>query len=897
MKLRSAFTWRIEAILRRAFDRTVVPTLAMGSACALASILVGSSVSAQGAEPAKLHQKDSRIKQTHTSSKDNKARSSSDKKASTTSGKKTAPAEEKASAPSYTPPSTGFPGIPSRALTRPAATPAAPSDLPLTPAASPSRVPGIPTSAPVTTASGPATVLPSGDRSTTIQWQDRTVDAILDYYESLTGKLVVKDTALSNVPKMSLNFVNISKADAIYYIEATLNLNGVYLIPGPNNTVKVINATGAGKNPRNEGLEFYTNPADIPSGDRIISYFMRFQHIPTADAVKILKDHTAVRANVTTFTEVANAQAVVITESIPVILKLIALQSQIDVPPAELTYTFVTLKRANAEDVADTVREILEGRDSSGKGASKRSQPQQRATGQNTAAAAPSLPMPQAESANRNTSAESSGMNESSLVAGRVRLVPDVRTNRILVVARPSSVDQVLALIEAFDKPADIFDPFKWQLRYVPAGELLDMLEKVLAESEQEAPSRTRQTQANARNPSQPGAGSYRSTNTQSSLGSGSNSSGTGSSGASISGELELPDPDTAPEVLSVGKIRVIADKRDNSLIVIGPPESIERVRSVVDLLDVRPRQVYLRVVIGQLTVTNENEFGIDLLQKFQTIGTDSGVASANRTLLGNAVPDPTSLIASNAFPLPSGLMVYGALGKTLNFYVKALETTNRFKVLSRPFIYTANNKRAIISSGQEVPVPETSLANTNNTVTDTASIQSTIAYKKVLLELAVVPLINSKREVTLSIAQKNDNLLGTTVIAGNEVPNIATQTLTTYVTVPNQTTVVLGGLAIHEDQKDVVGIPYISRIPYIGNAFKDTTRRKSRRELIVLIQPVVIESEVDMQRANAEDRELIKVSEDTIEMTRQPIPKALPVVTPQERRRENNFERKDYTH
>jgi type II secretory pathway component GspD/PulD (secretin) len=173
---------------------------------------------------------------------------------------------------------------------------------------------------------------------------------------------------------------------------------------------------------------------------------------------------------------------------------------------------------------------------------------------------------------------------------------------------------------------------------------------------------------------------------------------------------------------------------------------------------------------------------------------------------------------------------------------VHLLESTNKFKILSRPTVFTSNNKKAIIASGQEVPVPVSTLSNVNNISNNTASVQSSIEYKKVVLQLEVVPLINSEKQVSLDILQKIDSLVpnGNVNISGNSVPTIDTKYLRTNVSAANGATIILGGLIQEQKQKQYSGIPYISRIPLIGAAFRGTATSKQRQELIILMCPQV---------------------------------------------------------
>jgi type II secretory pathway component GspD/PulD (secretin) len=180
------------------------------------------------------------------------------------------------------------------------------------------------------------------------------------------------------------------------------------------------------------------------------------------------------------------------------------------------------------------------------------------------------------------------------------------------------------------------------------------------------------------------------------------------------------------------------------------------------------------------------------------------------------------------------------------------LESTGKFKIISRPTIFTSNNKKAIIASGQEVPVPVSTLSNVNTVnVNNTAAVQSSIEYKKVVLQLEVVPLINSEKEVSLDILQKLDSLVpnGNVNISGNSVPTIDTKYIRTNVSAQNGSTIILGGLIEDQKTRNYQGIPYLSRIPLIGAAFRSTASTKRRSELIVLMCPQVTLTKLDQYR------------------------------------------------
>jgi type II secretory pathway component GspD/PulD (secretin) len=294
----------------------------------------------------------------------------------------------------------------------------------------------------------------------------------------------------------------------------------------------------------------------------------------------------------------------------------------------------------------------------------------------------------------------------------------------------------------------------------------------------------------------------------------------------------------------------------------------------MIDQLDRKPLQVYLATVIGQLTVSEGLEFGIDILQKFQRVGqgglSTSNVNSSQATGTSGTsfLPEPRSLTSSTGFPIASGLTLYGAIGSTLDAYVRALETTDRFKIISRPSVYTSNNKLAVIASGSQVPVPSsttsgfTGSSNSSNDLTTTSS----IAYEDVLLQLDIIPLINENHEVSLQIRQTNNSLGNNVDISGNEVPTINTQEINTSITVPNKATVVIGGLITDNTKRDTSGVPFLSDIPVLGYLFKDTTKSKERDELIIMIEPSVIETDADQIAVNEEEKQRTILGREAVE-------------------------------
>lgn len=428
-----------------------------------------------------------------------------------------------------------------------------------------------------------------------------------------------------------------------------------------------------------------------------------------------------------------------------------------------------------------------------------------------------------------------------NLVTGEVLLVADARTNRILIITRPENFRYLTGLIKEFDVVTKLSDPVEVRLRYISVSDALPLLQNMLAEDASEAGS----------------SGGGRAAPVAAAAAAGGNS-------------LDKPDmltggsADTAPVSVLIGKTRLVGDKTANTILVLGPPENLAKVRKIIAQLDQRPMQVYISTVIGQYTLNDNMEFGVDVLQKFSRLGREGGIASASRTRgAGDVIVDPSSLISTPGFPLPAGLAAYATFGRTLDVFVKALAGDDKFKVIARPVLFTDNNKKATITSGQSIAVPTSTLSSLTTGSSNASAVSASIDFKQVVLKLEVLPLVNSDKEVTLQIAQQNDTIVGSTSISGNTVPTIGTQEINITVRVPNRQTVVLGGLINESKSESENGVPFLKDIPLLGYFFKDRIKTNRRTMLIILMQATVIATDEDFAAAQRGETDRVAGSDE----------------------------------
>ncbi|PYJ21021.1 MAG: hypothetical protein DME99_08725 [Verrucomicrobia bacterium] len=710
---------------------------------------------------------------------------------------------------------------------------------------------------PVTQAANPArpTAPPNAPATVRLQFPNSDVVDVVHLYEQLTGKKLVMDNFVQG--KVNIFIAkDVSRDEAIKIIEMSMALNGISLVPAGRDLMDVV---GAGQNPRKAPVPIISDLADIPAGNPVISFLFRLQYADPQELQQVLMAYFQGSSGTINILALPKSSALLVTQNSDIIRQLATVIEQIDVAPAEVVSEFIKLERADASKVVDMLKDIFE------KGTETTGQPGVRSV--KVPGAVPQ-PMP----------AEAGGMgvlSEEAIIVGKIKITPDVRTNRIHVVTRPINMPFIRQLIHEFDANVQFAKPVTRYLKYISAGDVLPVLVQSLTEPGTEGAGAVPGGGLPGASP-QPQQPQQRRTGTTGTTGTSPYSSltggETGTSGTAtgstlnISEELSTQPVNTTPQAVTVGNSKLIADQRANSIIVLGNREVVVKVEKILDEMDVQAPQVALSTVVGQLTLSNDEEFGADYFAKYHKrfVGTshNSSVfgdnapgipvpnASASPAVNTGNILDPSNLINFSQIirNVGTGTNIYVAAGNAFAAIVHLLESTGKFKIVSRPTVFTSNNKKAIIASGQEIPVPVNSLTNAT-TVTNVASVSSSIEYKKVALQLEVVPLINSEKEVSLDILQKIDALGNNRLVSGNLVPEINTRYIRTNVSAPNKSTIVLGGLIEDNKQKNSSGIPYLSRIPYVGALFRSTKESLTRQELIILMRPEVTLTKLDAYR------------------------------------------------
>lgn len=275
---------------------------------------------------------------------------------------------------------------------------------------------------------------------------------------------------------------------------------------------------------------------------------------------------------------------------------------------------------------------------------------------------------------------------------------------------------------------------------------------------------------------------------------------------------------------------RVVVDKTSNTLIFRTSPEEYSQMINILRALDKPPKAALVEVTVAELTLTDDNQFGIEwLLNNISSSG--SGVTGGTLGGLG---------IGSG------GLTVKRLVsGGDVRVVLNALASTNRANVLSSPRIMARNGETATIQVGQEVPLITSQQSSINSTNSDNIGVLQTVQYRNTGVILKVKPVIHSGDRVDLEVAQEV-SAAQTTVTGVNNSPTISTRKLETKMTLQSGSTVLLGGLISSNDTDGNAGIPGLKDVPVLGGLFGVQKRNKGKTELVVLITPYVMNNDDD---------------------------------------------------
>ncbi|MBA3937061.1 MAG: hypothetical protein H0X38_06340, partial [Planctomycetes bacterium] len=430
--------------------------------------------------------------------------------------------------------------------------------------------------------------------------------------------------------------------------------------------------------------------------------------------------------------------------------------------------------------------------------------------------------------------AQPSGAAGAAATRGDVVAAADSGTNSLVIRASPGALDMLAKVIEQLDVDNSARDGvLLYRVRNGKATDLAISLNGLFQGNQGGVTTSTNQraTQNRTINGSSaapvPGARAAAAGGVPAASGGGGNGGGgAGASGGSDS-SLDLS-----------GQVRVVADTTSNSVMVLSPERNFARLRKLLEDIDQPTRQVLVRVLVAEVTLSDGLDLGVEL--DGINVSTNSpGGATVGGT--PNPLGTTNTRVFSNFNLFDSTLGMNGYLLQSGNFRaaVRALATKTSFDVLARPYILTTDNRQAIVNVSQEVPVINGSRTDQFGNVT------STFDRRDVGIILTVTPQINNEGRVVLDVDQELSALSDASILVapGVNAPIINKRTMTTRIIVDHGQTAVVGGLVEDTMTSTESKVPLLGDIPLLGHLFRSTSKTKAKTELLVFLTPQVVES------------------------------------------------------
>jgi general secretion pathway protein D len=305
--------------------------------------------------------------------------------------------------------------------------------------------------------------------------------------------------------------------------------------------------------------------------------------------------------------------------------------------------------------------------------------------------------------------------------------------------------------------------------------------------------------------------------------------------------------------------VRVTYDAATNSLVIMSTMRDYQSLLHVIQTLDSPRKQVFIEATIMEVLLDKTREIGVSY-----HAGTGTTVAGQNSLAMGgfnaNQTMNPTSLISSLGglsaaiFGPTTGDLGNSALFKGLPInipsfgaFLQLLQTNNDVNILSRPDLLILNNQEGEISVGEVLPFPSMTSMSFAGATGASMSPFTSVQRQPVELKLKLSPSVNESDIVRLDVDQQISDV--TSQNFNGMGPATSKRSIKTTVVVPDQQTVVIGGLMGDRIVETAQKIPILGDIPVLGFFFRSTTKQVKKSNILIALTPYVISDLSDLRR------------------------------------------------
>ncbi len=654
---------------------------------------------------------------------------------------------------------------------------------------------------------------PAGKRVVKLNLKpDTELGDLIAWISSITCKqFLLPGTIPSNSKKVTIVAPELITPEEAYRLFLGA-LDSVGLTVQPSGKVlRIIETVKAKSGP----IPLYGEDSDLPQNE---SYVTRLIHVENADPNEVATVFGRLKGEQGDVIVYAPQNALIVTDLASNITRMMHILKEIDQPGAGEKVWIIGIKNTSASDMAQRLGEIFQVAKLGGKNGSTAPPP---APGQGHL--------------------KVGDLTTEMMIS---KIIPDERSNQLIVIANERAYARVLTLVKKLDLPIEGGDG-RIHVYYCENANCDELAQTIGAVT-------------------------------------GIAVSGAGASRSRARGNTSTPTPTPTPgattgqplqgaNLLFEGEVRINFDRPTNALIIVSSLKDYQSLRRVIERLDSPRKQVFVEAMILEVTLDKERDLGAS----WHGVLPKSLFGMSSPSLIVGGLNPSNTLVPTNAL---GDTMLAGILGPVLTpaeaaglgsaatstvdipsfgVLINALQTNNDVDVLSNPHILIMNNEDGEISVGQRVPFPVSTLGLGGSGAGAAGALGGLgglglggifpqVQREKVALEMKLTPHVNEHDIIRLEVDEKISELAPG---SSNLGPSTSERTAKTIVVAKDQQTILIGGLMSDKVIKSTTKIPLLGDIPILGFFFRTSTNHVVKTNLIIALTPYVINDQSDLRR------------------------------------------------
>ena len=703
----------------------------------------------------------------------------------------------------------------------------------------------------------------SGEKASDINFKDAALEIVFEAYSQLVGRTVLKDPAVQSVSItiQSAPGQKLTKEEQIFVIEEALEMNGVHMEMYGEKFVRALPRDKV----RQEGIPLILDEeAQLPDDNKVVSMFIAFKNMPIEEAKTALEGLKSPKGLLLVYERIAK---ILVTDTRMNINRMREVARQIDVgTPVDENVFVRQIVNAAAADIKTALEQIVQ---ESQKALENQGLAARNAHGNNMYNRYPGysnfnriqpggnlLRRPGQPNANQpaqpvNVESKTTSVSDADrgLIRGKVLIMSDERSNKLIVVTAKTNMDFFDKVIKELDVETTPDTQVKvYRLKYAEAEDVSDMINELIGNASSSS-GKGNQNQAARSGTS---GNLTRSTSTANRNTATQRTAANQRSGDAKAGELTKDNT------------VVLADKRINGLVVMTQKELVPTIEKIIESMDIKLSQVLIETAIIEVTLGDDLSTGIDWVQK----GANDSLVNRKHYMLGGG-GGTTAHTLEKMMAVTTNLMKDAAwgganpIGTGVNYLLKsdklniaavisASKSDSRAKYVASPILMTVDNNEATIDAVESRKFFSGYETSSGYNYIKTPKYDD----KEIGIKIKIKPKINPNGTVMLHVEEEYSQLgAGQQIYVDDGVKDTVDTALmrkmNADILLDNMQTVVLGGLTENYVSEKENGIPLLKDIPWVGKwLFGSVAQTESRKELLVFMTPYVLD---DAEAAQAE--------------------------------------------